>query len=100
MARQKTFQTEGEALEHLRQQCGAFRQTFQCPVGREVYEWLSDFCRMNETCFHENPYTMAALEGRRDVILAINKRLNMTPDELFRASGGIVVPPGPFEEDE
>jgi hypothetical protein len=84
----RAYNSTDEALIDLRQECANFRQTFQSPTGAAVYGWLKDFCRQDKSCFNENPYAMAAMEGRRDVLIEINKRLNLTPEELFYALGG------------
>lgn len=48
-----------------------------------VLKDLAQFCRANETTFHEDPRVHAVLEGRREVWLRIQKYLNLTPDELW-----------------
>lgn len=94
----RAYDTTEAALTDLRQECANFRQTFQCATGAAVYVWLKDFCRYDKSCFHENPYAMAAMEGRRDVLIEINKRLNLSPEELFFALGGVA--PAKQEQDD
>jgi len=48
-----------------------------------VLEDLAQFCRSNESTFHEDPRAHALLEGRREVWLRIQKHLQLTPDELW-----------------
>lgn len=48
-----------------------------------VLKDLGQFCRANETTFHEDPRLHALIEGRREVWLRIQKHLNLTPDELW-----------------
>lgn len=94
----RKFSSTDEAIDHLRQQCANFRQTFDAPTGREVRNWMKDFCRADKSCFHENPYAMAAMEGRRDVWVAINQRLTLEPHELFFALGGQAYATNPESE--
>jgi hypothetical protein len=37
---------------------------------------LAEFCRANESCFHEDPRMHAALEGRREVWLRIQEHIH------------------------
>lgn len=49
----------------------------------EVLLDLAEFCRANESCYHEDPRTHARLEGRRDVWLRIQEHLHLTPAQLM-----------------
>lgn len=44
---------------------------------------LAEFCRANESCFHQDPRVHAALEGRREVWLRIQEHLHLTPAQLM-----------------
>lgn len=48
-----------------------------------VLKDLAQFCRANESTFHEDPRVHAVLEGRREVWLRIQKYLNLNPDDLW-----------------
>lgn len=48
-----------------------------------VLKDLAEFCRANTSTFHEDPRVHAALEGRREVWLRIQKYIQLTPDELW-----------------
>ncbi len=43
---------------------------------------LSEFCRANESCFHENERLHALAEGRREVWLRIQEHIHLTPAQL------------------
>ena len=49
---------------------------------------LAEFCRANESCFHEDPRMHAALEGRREVWLRIQEHLHLTPAQLMALRQG------------
>lgn len=49
---------------------------------------LAEFCRANESCFHEDPRIHAALEGRREVWLRIQEHIHLTPAQLMALRHG------------
>jgi hypothetical protein len=49
----------------------------------EVLLDLAEFCRANESCFHEDARVHARLEGRRDVWRRIQEQLHLTPAQLM-----------------
>ena len=52
-----------------------YYQTFRLnPIGQKVYKDLIEL--FDGSCFDENPTTMAYKEGKRDVMLYIQERLN------------------------
>lgn len=61
----------------------AYVRTFLNPPGQEVLEDLAKFCRAGESCFHADPRIHAALEGRREVWLRIQRHLQLTDEQLF-----------------
>lgn len=70
------------------------------PAGQRVLQDLAQFCRANETCFHEDPRLHAVLEGRREVFLRIGKHLNLTSEQLYAVFAGHVFNPNEKLEDQ
>lgn len=66
----------------------AYVQTFNGPLAEEVLADLMQFCRANETTFHEDARVSGLLEGRREVWLRIQQHLNLSPEELFTLATG------------
>jgi hypothetical protein len=57
---------------------GAYRA-----VPGEVLLDLAEFCRANESCYHEDARRHAVLEGRREVWLRIQTHIHLTPAQLM-----------------
>ena len=53
----------------------------------EVLRDLAQFCRANESTFHEDARKHAAGEGRREVWLRIQEHLQLSPRELYQLMG-------------
>lgn len=49
-----------------------------------VLKDLAKFCRAYDTTFHADARLSAALEGRREVWLRIQKHLNLDADEIYK----------------
>lgn len=49
---------------------------------------LAEFCRANETTFHDDARHHARLEGRREVWLRIVQHLHLTDEQLMRLYAG------------
>lgn len=60
----------------------AFKAVFSHPQADLVLAWLAETCCATETTFDENPYVMAAAEGRRQVWCALNEILSMTHRDI------------------
>lgn len=56
---------------------------------KRVLKDLARFCRAHEPTFHEDPRVHAALEGRREVWLRIEKHLNLDPETFWRLFGKV-----------
>lgn len=78
-------------LNAIRVEKRNYQLTFGSPAGAEVLRDLAKFCRATETTFHTDPRLHAALEGRREVWLRIQKQLGLTPEELFEARSGMPI---------
>lgn len=66
----------------------AYQQTFNNPIGRQVLEDLSKFCRATESTFHNDARLSALLEGRKEVWLRIQEHLGINSEELFKLYNG------------
>lgn len=84
-----------QTIEAFDQTCRDFRLCFNTPAGQNVMIFLADFCRAAETCVaipgKGQPIDLnrtLLLEGRREVFLEIQKRLNLTPEHLFLLATG------------
>lgn len=53
---------------------------------------LAEFCRANETTYNADPRIHAALEGRREVWLRIQKHLKLSDVELWEVLDGRRLP--------
>ena len=62
----------------------AYHVTFGSPDGQIVVAHLASFCRAAETCFHPDPRIHAAMEGRREVWLEINKYSKLTVEQIMQ----------------
>lgn len=71
-----------EFLNHRR---NAYRRLFNLENldVQFVLQDLAKFCRAHETTFHPDDRTHALLEGRREVLLRIQRHLNLTDEELW-----------------
>ena len=72
-----------DAISLLTEKKKAYEFTFTGVHAEQVLSDLAKFCRANSTTFHEDPRIHAALEGRREVWLRIQKYLNLTPEEIL-----------------
>jgi hypothetical protein len=76
---------DAKALLHSKKR--AYETVFNDGIDAQiVLKDLIQFCRANQTTFHEDPRLHALIEGRREVWLRIQKYLNLTPDELWELS--------------
>lgn len=71
----------------------AYCKTFLTPYGDEVLKDLAKFCRAIETTYHTDPRVHAALEGRREVWLRIQKHLQLTDEQLWAMHAPAAVQP-------
>lgn len=78
--------TDVEAKNH--ETLRAYQLAFGSPAGLEVLADLAAFCRAAESCFHADPRMHAMLEGRREVFLRIQSRLNLTQKQLYALAQG------------
>lgn len=60
----------------------AYKNVFSHPEAPTVLAHLMDTCCALETTIDENPFIMAAAEGRRQVWVAMNKILSMDAREI------------------
>lgn len=78
------YQSVKEAVQDfLRLRGQSYRKTFEGIHGERVLADLAQFCRANETTFHENERAHVLAEGRREVWLRISKHLHLTDEELY-----------------
>lgn len=61
----------------------AYLRTFATADGKKVLQDLMESCNINKSCFSENPYEMARLEGERNVALRILSVLNTDETKLL-----------------
>lgn len=87
--------TDSEMLDATEQTVRDFRMCFGTPAGQNVLVFLADFCRAVETCVaiptKNAPVDLnrtLILEGRREVFIEIQKRLNLTPEQMFMLATG------------
>lgn len=64
------------------------RQAAYRAIPVDVLVDLAEFCRANESCFHQDPRVHAALEGRREVWLRIQEHVHLTPAQLMALRQG------------
>jgi hypothetical protein len=74
-----------DAKALLNQRKRAYELTFNTESNsvKTVLQDLAEFCRAGESTFHTDPRIHAALEGRREVWLRIQKYIQSSPDELW-----------------
>lgn len=85
----QTENTEAiQTMEQIRNVRRDFRDTFLTAHGQRVMQDLVQACRGNKTCFHPDPRVHAMLEGRREILLYIQRNINLTPEELFKMYEG------------
>lgn len=72
-----------QVFDFLHRRKRAYQLALRTPAGMEVLEDLASFCRANDTCYNADPRVHAALEGRREVWLRIQRHLNLTDAQLF-----------------
>lgn len=75
-------------IDFLRSRKRAYELTFSQGHGQFVLRDLAHFCKAGETTFDENPIIAARYAGRREVMLRIQKHLNLTSEELFAIYSG------------
>jgi len=78
------FDLKDRARRFLFARQHAYRTTFRGPLAERVLRDLAQFCRANETTFHDDPRLHALLEGRREVWLRICRHLDLGADDLLR----------------
>ena len=77
------------------QECRDFRMCFGNPAGERVLFYLANFCSAGISSVHvtseNSPVDINRTlvnEGRRQAFLEIQKRLSLTPDQLFAIATG------------
>lgn len=73
----------GKAIDFIRRRKVDYGMTFGSPAGKRVLADIAKFCRATETTFSPDPRIHAALEGRREVYLRIERHLNLTSQQLY-----------------
>lgn len=58
------------------------QRVFTHPNADTLLVWLADTCCATETTVDENPFLMAAAEGRRQVWVALNKILALSAKDI------------------
>ena len=87
----EAWSLERDKLQFMKEHfCAVFLDPTHGPA---VLKKVAKFCRANESCWDDDPRKHAALEGRREVWLLINRYLNLSADELAR----LLVRPQPGE---
>lgn len=76
--------TLGRKLDLLRGRSQAYRRALLNPFGHEVLRDLAPFCRAFDTTFHADPRVHAALEGRREVWLRVQRHLRLSVEDQLR----------------
>ena len=66
----------------------AFRVVFGSPDGKIVLGDLAEFCRATDSCWHDDVRKHAALEGRREVFLRIQRFATLSDDEIVQMVAG------------
>lgn len=82
-----------QAWTYLKDRTTAYKLVFGTAAGEEVLKDLAQFCRANASTFEADPRKHAALEGRREVWLRIQKHLNLSAAEVFSLTTGGLQPP-------
>ena len=75
-------------FDFLRRRKQNYQLALTTPAGQNVLADLAQFCRANETCFHDDPRRHAVLEGRREVWLRIQQHLNLSSEQLMALYAG------------
>lgn len=74
-----------KARGFLRTRKASYQQVFEGHgAAREVLMDLAQFCRADETTFHNDPRKSDVLIGRREVWLRIQEHLHLSNEELFK----------------
>jgi len=84
----KEIEQIGRTLDFLRARKRNYQLAFGTPAGQEILIDLAQFCRANETTWHEDPRKSAALQGRHEVWLRIQQHLNLSSEELMTLYSG------------
>jgi len=75
------------AMNYLFRRRTAYVKTFLTPFGYEVLSDLANFCRANQSTYHNDARAHAVLEGRREVWLRIQQHLQLSDDDLWKIYG-------------
>lgn len=80
----------GRVFDFLRRRRQAYQLTFRSDnyAAQQVLIDLAQFCRANQTTFHEDPRISAVLQGRHEVWLRISSHLHLTSEQLFALYNG------------
>ena len=68
----------------LRSKRKSYQVTFESDDGKFVLKDLLRFCRVDESCFDDDPRKHAYLEGRREVGMRIMKILEMNFEDYYQ----------------
>lgn len=74
----KEDQTRESLSENGDRLASDIKQVFEHPRAGTLLAWLADTCCATESVFDENPFVMAAAEGRRQVWVALNQILSLS----------------------
>lgn len=80
-----------ELLDALGNRKRAYQQVFGNPVGQSVLRDLMAFCKFDDTTHSDDELQTARLNGRREVMLRIQKHLHYTPEQLYAIYSGQTV---------
>jgi len=75
----------GKLVDFFRRKRRSYQQCFGCPAGQAVHTDLAKFCRASESCIVPGDRDLTLIyEGRREVLLHIERYLNYSSEELAR----------------
>jgi len=62
----------------------AYQKVFESPEGKMVLHDMMKSNGMFSSTFHDNPHTMAYLEGRRSLLTDLVKTLNKDSEQMYK----------------
>ncbi len=78
----------GQAVELARNLKRSYTDVFRSPVGQVVLKDLAQFCYATESTFHTDPRIDAYQQGMKAVWENIQRRLNLTAEEIYSLARG------------
>lgn len=84
------LQFDPKAVALVEERKRSYQLALGNPMAKVMLADLAQFCRANESTWHDDPAKRDMLAGRREVWLRITEHFNLETDDLLRRYGAVM----------